>query len=425
MINYSRTSKILLVALIVLSPLYYLAFAGDQSKSNEFFVGTSTSSINSATDFPFSFYIGDNLQGVTNPLKSAFFSVSGVYTGGGTIQFKIDSDALTAKTFTLPSVSKPTDFSLIYYDDSLKINPSTAGNYNYTLNVIPSGITISGFGAKLQTTHQFAPTSCVDGPATNQKIKTSEFLVASLNNPINSSAVLPFSIYIGDDLSGITNPIKSFYFSVSGVYTGGGNLGFNIGDDGLGTSTNFTLPSVSDPTNFNFIYNDEYNQINPTSAGTYNYKLNLSLSGPTISNLSIKAIMNHRYKPSGCGSSYPAYGDLISTVYDSTSNTDGAAYNSIMWKGALGGASFDQGKVKFQLAASDNPAGPWNYYGGTTCGSNDWYEILPGIATELSCNTQFNNKRYFRYKIRLCSTDCLAGGATTPQVDDVIVNWSP
>jgi hypothetical protein len=423
--NYKISGFIILIALLILVSLFQLVFAGDQIKSNEFFVGSYTGSLSSSTDFPFAMYLGEDLTGVSDPVKHAAFSISGVYTGSGSLQLQIDSDAATSKTFTLPNTAQPKDFYLVYKDDVGKLKHASAGTYNHALNVIPSGITISNFGAKLNTTHQFAPSSCIDGQPINQKIKTSEFFVTSYNNAINSNVILPFSVYIGDDISEITNAVKSFYFSVSGVYTGGGNVSMLISDDGSGTSTIFYLPSVSSPTNFSFSYKDIDGKVNPTSAGSYNYNLNLGVSGPTISNLAVKAIMTHRYKPVSCGVGYPPYGDLISAVYDSTANADGPAYNSIMWKGHLGGASMDQGQVKFQIAAADSSSGPWNYTGGNTCGSSDWYEASQGTAVELLCHPQVNNKRYFRYKIRICADDCLVGGANTPQVDDIIVNWSP
>lgn len=417
----------LIICLFIVS-LFQIVLAGDQIKSNDFFVGASTGAISSATDFPFSIYLGEDLSGVSDPVKSAVFSVSGVYSGSGSLQLQIDSNSTSTKTLVFPNVSGPTDFNLIYRDESGQLNHTSAGIYNHTVNVLPSGITISNFGIKLNTTHQFTPVSCLDGQPANQKMKTSEFFVGSYPELINGSSeplvVSPFSVYIGDDISGITNPVKSFYFIVSGVYTGSGTLYMSLGD-GTSTTTDFNLANTASPKNFSFIYNDTYGQINPTSAGTYNYNLNLTVSGPMIYNLSIKAVMTHRYKPASCGSGYPAYGDLISAIYDSTANAAGPAYNSIMWKGSLGGPSLDQGKVKFQIAASENSSGPWDYAGGSTCGSNDWYEVSPNSPAELVCHPLVNNKRYFRYKIRICSDDCLSGGVYTPQVDEVIVNWSP
>jgi hypothetical protein len=234
---------------------------------------------------------------------------------------------------------------------------------------------------------------------------------------------MPFTIYLGDDLTGITNPVKSVYFLVSGVYTGSGTL--SLTNDSSGTSTVFSLANAAVATNFNLIFKDKYNLINPTSAGSYSYNLYLNPSGATISNVSVKAIVTHRYKPVSCGAGYPPFGDLVSAVYDSTANTDGPAYNSILWKGQLGGPGFDQGLVRFQVAAANSSAGPWNFVGGTTCGSSDWYEASANTSIELGCFTELNNKRYFKYKIRICADDCISGGTVTPQVDDVVVNFSP
>jgi hypothetical protein len=52
----------------------------------------------------------------------------------------------------------------------------------------------------------------------------------------------------------------------------------------------------------------------------------------------------------------------------------------------------------------------------------DYYEPASDTSAELKCFSSFNNKRYFRYKVTLDSN--IAQDAT-PQVDDVIINWSP
>jgi hypothetical protein len=99
-----------------------------------------------------------------------------------------------------------------------------------------------------------------------------------------------------------------------------------------------------------------------------------------------------------------------------------------MWKGSLGGVGLNEGKVRFQLAASSASTGPWSYFGGSTCGSSDWFDPLASeTPIELkgsSCLSQWNNKRYFKYRIQICSNDCVSAGSNTPTVDDVIVNWS-
>lgn len=116
---------------------------------------------------------------------------------------------------------------------------------------------------------------------------------------------------------------------------------------------------------------------------------------------------------------------MYSAVFDTTGTTDGPAYNSILWKGSLNGSL---GKVHFQLATSPNTTGPWTYYGSAcTGGASDWFETsAPDTPIELNCPTQFNNNRYYKYRIELCSaSDCTASGTASPIVTDVIVNWSP
>ena len=420
-------SVIFLAGLLAVILLYSRSSvsAGDQIKSSDFFVGASNVQFSIATDFPFSVYIGEDLSGVTAPVKAAFFIISGVYSGGGSLNLEINSNVSSSKTFILPSVSTPTNFEFIYRDDSNLINPTSAGVYAYTLNALPSGVAIDGFGAKLQTTHQFAPISCADGASTNEKIKTTEQFVAAANTALSTQTNYPVAVYIGDELGGVTSPMKSAYFSLSGVYTGGGSLELQIDSNASSTKT-YLLPSVSAPTDFEFIYRDDNAVINPLSAGTYNYTLNVLPSGVSLYGLGIKLSTAYRYKPPSCGVGYPPFGDLVSAIFDSTASADGAAYNSLMWKGALGGPGFDTGKVRLQIAASDSSSGPWNYLGSACVGgTSDWYDLAPNTSQELGCYSAFNNKRYFRYKVRICSTDCATGGNTTPQVDDIIINWSP
>ena len=121
-------------------------------------------------------------------------------------------------------------------------------------------------------------------------------------------------------------------------------------------------------------------------------------------------------------------GNLISSVFDTTANSNTIGYNSIMWKGTLGGSGLNEGNVSFQLATSSSPSGPWNFYGGNTCGPLDFFSSSPNTPIELKgndCFSAWNNKRYFRYQIKLCSNDCISQGSNTPTVDDIIVNWSP
>jgi hypothetical protein len=130
--------------------------------------------------------------------------------------------------------------------------------------------------------------------------------------------------------------------------------------------------------------------------------------------------------------SYAASGTLTSSVFDTSATSSTIGYNSIMWKGALNG-----GNVRFQLAAEAASTGDinghWNNFygpdvsGGTNCSPSNWFTPSgPNIPVELNCPSIWNNKRFFRYKVQICSSpDCITPGFNTPTVDDIIVNWSP
>jgi Tfp pilus assembly protein PilV len=118
-----------------------------------------------------------------------------------------------------------------------------------------------------------------------------------------------------------------------------------------------------------------------------------------------------------------------------TGISGGVKINSIMWQGVLNG-----GTVKFQIASANCSNGATNPESGCTSSvgwggskvsgdgafvgsggtSGTFYEKSGSPANTLYTvsNDQHNNKRYFRYRIYL-------QGATSPVVEDVIINWSP
>jgi hypothetical protein len=428
--------KLLVLSLVglLLLPGNWHVFAVDQMKTVEFYVGESDIALVGSTSInkDFTIYIGDNLAGVTNPVKSVFFEISGTFTkpGGGLLDVRIDNDAATLQSYTLPSTTNMVPFEILYKDPSNKINPTSSGSYNYQLNLtLGAGLTIYALGVKAFVTYRYAPTACDDGQPTAEKIKTTETYVGDSASSISGLTSFPFTLYIGDNLTGVTNPMKSAYFAVSGVYTGGaGTLGLQVDS---GATSSFSLPVVTAPTPFEILYKDSSNAINPASAGSYNYTLNVTPASITVYGLGIKLLTTYRYKPPSCAS-LPANGDLKSAVFN-TGAADGSAYNAISWKGTLVGSS----KVRFQLATSNcangktnaptcNDSGDWTYIGGVTCGSGDYYDATNADKTvETNCPGH-NNNRYYRYKIQLCSSsDCITPGGDNPIVTDVTVNWSP
>ncbi len=106
---------------------------------------------------------------------------------------------------------------------------------------------------------------------------------------------------------------------------------------------------------------------------------------------------------------------LFSSILDTGIN-GGAGFNSFLWLG-----SFNTGGiVKFQIAFSNSPVGPWVYYGPIS-EEEDWYEENPNISINFPITEPASpqNNRYIRYKVLLSTSDI------SPRIDDIIINWSP
>jgi hypothetical protein len=153
----------------------------------------------------------------------------------------------------------------------------------------------------------------------------------------------------------------------------------------------------------------------PGVPGNKNYILYVRNDNFDTTNLNAKLILTYKYtKNTG---NLPVSGFVISSAYD-TLIVQGAGFNSIMWNGNLNG-----GKVRLQLATSDSALGPWNFK-GPDCNSSAYYENDANVPNKIKC-LDHNNQRYFRYKIILCSNNCVGAGSSNPNVNSVIVNWSP
>lgn len=423
------------LALLVLG----IAFTAraEEARTTETFITSSEGAVTSAITRDFTLYIGDQIAGVTDPVKSVYVAVSGVYDGSGSVTLSVDGNPASEQTYTLPNASEPTQFEIIYVDPTGSIAPVSAGSYDHSFTIDPSGVTLFGLAAKAIETHEYVAPSCPDGASANEKVKTSEFLVESSTDEVTDPIVRSFTLYIGDAISGIVDSMKSGYFLIQGVYDGSGSLDVSLDGYPL-TETSFSLPNASEPAEFELLYHDGGN-IAPTSAGSYERALALNPGGTLVLyGLGIRFVETHQYAPPSCGG-MPVKGELYSAVFDTTGRPEGPAYNALLWKGTLGGPGLNEGRVRFQLAASEcangatNPptcsAGTWSFIGGDTCSSGDWFDPgapdMPYDLSKTACVASWNDKRYFRYAVEICSDECTLAGGYTPTVEEVIVNWSP
>ncbi len=122
------------------------------------------------------------------------------------------------------------------------------------------------------------------------------------------------------------------------------------------------------------------------------------------------------YRVETIWSAVVANANLTSSIFD-TGIVGGAAYNTIMWQGSQP----TQTSVRFQLATSNNPAGPWSYVGSDGTGTTYYQPAGPNVQTKIN-RTYHNNERFVRYKVFLQSDP---GRTVSPRVDDIIINWSP
>lgn len=120
------------------------------------------------------------------------------------------------------------------------------------------------------------------------------------------------------------------------------------------------------------------------------------------------------YKVKTAWTSTPDSGSLTSPIFDLGNRV---ALNSVIWKGAANG-----GAVRFQVAASNDVAGPWNvtdYRGPDGTSATAYATTGPDVSTLLSPR-DFSNVRYIRYKTVVESN---AGRTNSPEVRDIIVSY--
>ena len=106
---------------------------------------------------------------------------------------------------------------------------------------------------------------------------------------------------------------------------------------------------------------------------------------------------------------------LDSATFD-TGVTNGAQLNSALWQGSQPAGT----TVGFQFAASNSSSGPWSFLGSDGT-ANSYYTVNVNTSQKLSYS-DFNNYRYFRYRVKLTSDQTQR---LTPIVGKVIVNYSP
>ncbi len=395
------------------------------SKTVEFFIGQDSAiEINAQISFPFSIDIPES----SIEIKSAIIEISGVsYNDAGNqivnVDLEKDPDPQGAGTdYTLAGNSKARNFALNYDGSPIILSADFPGAKNYTLFLKGASETGNGTfsvsSAKLVLTYNHS----VSGV---NFLKTTKFFVGQEpgNTPDGIVVSKDFILAISEQ-----NPvIQSVFIEASGIAKGSniGAINISIVDQGqpaVYDSYNLDLGPILSNTRFLARYDALANILSSSFPGSKDYALYLKGDGFSTNLWNAKLVITYKY--SAITGNLPAVGYVISSTFD-TGAAKGAAYNSLMWKGSLNGGA--AGQVGLQLAAADFSAGPWNFKGpDCTSGSIYTADADTPIPVEIACALDYNNKRYFRYKIILCSSaDCATAGNINPEVDEVVVNWGP
>lgn len=320
------------------------------------------------------------------------------------------------------SSSTPVTTSYEYYSYQWDTNPQTTTAWSLAeLNSLEAGFQLEGGGQEHRVTQMYVQVEY------DSEINTAKYHVIQKIAPVTPGTVVSdnFSFYIADDL----DEVKSAYIEIKGVAIPYNPLYLNVSvDDAAINPTSsprlktYTVNASGSITPIKIIYNTtDYFKTFVSGGGDYDRYLNFKITDPgsNVYVLNAKLIITYSWvKPPQVVGAYKTSGELISSTFD-TGSGSGAAYNSIVWRGVKPVGT----RVKFQMAGSNNQSGPFNFVGGDACDSNNWWEPENNTAQEIKCYSQLNNKRYFKYKIRLESNP--PNYDNTPTVDDVVINFSP
>lgn len=433
----SKNSHLLILSLVFFAMSFsFSVFAKEYGVSDKAIISTEGVGEFSDTqiyDFTVS---GGETIGVV-PIKS-YVTVEGLYKGGGSVFVYFDGNEKSGEVFDLPDGGDVQNLQIVLGDKLKILESNTAGTFNHQLYIRPQGVIISSVSIHVTNTYsRDVGNKCEEGDPSTVKSKTVQFWVAN-ETKISGSQMYTINYGLNDDLLGINNPIISSYVEVVGMYDTGGNVDIYFNNKNIDGVTH-ELPTPDTYKEVVLLSKDVRDLLQSQSGSDFTLPLHIETDGLDFANVSAKFVVTYKYHPmkAGC-SGLPPTGEFTSPVLD-TGSQKGVAYNSITWKGVLGGELKDTGHVRFQLAtspctngASNYPTcsiGSWDYVGGKTCSNTDWFDsISPDKPIDLfstGCSDKLDNKQYYRYKIQLCSEDCVISGKTTPLVDEVYVSWSP
>lgn len=413
-----------LVIIFLVVPINVMsAITTTENKTIEWFIGQDSAV--RASGEQISFYFTVNIPESPPTVKSAWIEIEGVsYNDSGTQTINVDlqqgtGGAGTGVDYTIGFHQKARRFKILYDGWQSGAGPmsniAAPGVYSYTLYIKGASSGGSGaysiYSADLKLNYDYLNSG-------TQFLKTTKFF--AMQEPgatLSGTAVCrDFTITIGD-----LNPqIRSAWIEASGIASGSGSGTISTSVVEQGQPPNWRnwsidLGSLATTTPFRVLHDATDVVLDSHFPGAHSYTLCVKQSGFTVNLWRGRAIVTYEYTTVPVV--LPISGALESSTFD-TQVVNGAALNSIMFFGNLNG-----GKARLQVSASNDAGGPWNFI-GPDCAVSSEFEMTPNVPQWIQC-AEVHNKRYFRYRIKLCSNDCVSAGNYNPEARDVILNWSP
>lgn len=442
--NYSmeRLRHYRLFVLVIITALLGVLFLRVQQSSaahtstatsERAYVVTNVSQVSSTTSIPFTVAIGDTID-ETYSLQE-YVTVAGMYTGGGTVVFRFDNKVESEEVYVLPTSTSPQEFRFIFADNAGVLRHKTAGQFTHQLDISPRDVDLHNLAIHATETFARKPVDVCTTPSGSQwKSQTMQYWVG-YTETLNSVQDFPLSFELFDVDPGDSAPIQSAYVELVGLTKNEGSMTLGI----VGADNTFTalLLPESELHPFSVVSSDFSTVFNQRGRGSQVQLLRITPGGNTVlSPVSVKLTVTYRSKPTPPTCGLPAVGVYTSPVFD-TQWADGVLYQGLLWKGRI--AQHGEGRVRAQLATSrcangahnfpQCSVGGWEFRGGLTCSNVDWFDMgapnKPFNLFSSGCREYFDERQFYRYRVQLCSKDCVRSGQETPVVDEFSVSFSP
>lgn len=191
---------------------------------------------------------------------------------------------------------------------------------------------------------------------------------------------------------------------------------YGVSNDGTGVLSGFAWNDAIGWIKFKSTSGPSYGVTISSSTGDFSgFAWNDVVGWFSFNCADISACGTSNFKTKTLWSSTISTAVLTSSIFD-TEVVGGAGLNTIMWQGTKPTGT----AVKFQIAASNNVGGPWNYLGPDGTSATYYQPAGADVQTKI-IKAVHDNYRYIRYQVTLESN---IEKTYSPLISNIILGWS-